>query len=62
MRRSKQKGLIRLEDVAIGGSGSEYDSNYLECTRYMGAFLGKRGVPYHVAWIPRYIDNKKKYR
>lgn len=59
VRHSKQKGLIRLEDVAIGGSGSEYDSNYLECTRYMGAFLGKRGVPYHVAWIPRYIDNKK---
>lgn len=59
VRNSKQKGLLRLEDVAIGGSGTEYDSNYLECTRYMGAFLGKRGVPYHIAWIPRYIDSKK---
>lgn len=59
VRNSKQKGLLRLEDVAIGGSGTKYDSNYLECTRYMGAFLGKRGVPYHVAWIPRYIDSKK---
>lgn len=38
VRNSKQRGLLRLEDVAIGGSGTEYDSNYLECTRYMGAF------------------------
>lgn len=54
-----QKGILRLEDIAIGGSGTEYDSNYLECTRYMGAYLGKKSVPYHVAWIPRYIDKQK---
>lgn len=58
IKKTSQKGILRLEDVSIGGSGKEYDSNYLECTRYIGAFLGARKVPYHVAWIPRYIDKK----
>ena len=26
----------------------------------MGRYLGKKNVPYHIAWIPRYIDPEKK--
>ncbi len=55
-----QKGIIRFEDVASTGTGTEHDSQYLETIRVMGRYLGKKNVPYHIAWIPRYIDPEKK--
>lgn len=57
--KGKQKGILRFEDVKATGTGSEYDSQYLETIRVMGRYLGKKNVPYHIAWIPRYIDPKK---
>ncbi|SFU33631.1 Copper amine oxidase N-terminal domain-containing protein [Clostridium sp. DSM 8431] len=48
-----QKGFLRIEDVAL--TTQSYDKSYLEKLRIMGSFLSKRNVPYHIAWIPRYI-------
>lgn len=58
--KGSQKGIIRFEDVASTGTGTEYDSQYLETIRVMGRYLDKKNVPYHIAWIPRYIDPEKK--
>lgn len=52
----KQVGAIRFEDVTVDGTGSEKSSQYLEALRVMGRRLGDRGVPYYIAWIPRYIN------
>lgn len=54
-----QKGIIRFEDVKSTGTGSEYDSQYLETIRVMGRYLWKKNVPYHIAWIPRYVNPGK---
>ncbi|MPQ44350.1 DUF2334 domain-containing protein [Clostridium tarantellae] len=55
----KEKGILRFEDVAIGGTGKQSDSEYLESIRTMGEYLGKRKIPYNIAWIPRYINPKE---
>ena len=47
-------GYLRLEDVSL--TTSTYDREYLEKLRIMGNFLSKKGIPYHIAWIPRYIN------
>lgn len=57
--KGNQKGIIRFEDVKSTGTGSEYDSHYLETIRVMGRYLGKKNIPYHIAWIPRYVDPGK---
>lgn len=49
----KQKGYLRIEDVAL--TTQPYDKDYLEKLRIMGNFLSNRNVPYHIAWIPRYV-------
>jgi hypothetical protein len=46
--------LIRFEDVTAGG---EYlDADNLEKMRIIADFLFLKSVPFHIAWIPRYID------
>lgn len=40
--KGPQKGIIRFEDVASTGAGTEYDSQYLETIRVMGRYLGKK--------------------
>lgn len=46
--------LIRFEDVT---AGPPYDEALnLEKLRMMADYLFFRSVPFHVAWIPRYID------
>ena len=57
--KGTQKGIIRFEDVASSGTGTLEDSNYLESIRVMARYLGKKNVPYHVSWIPRYINPEK---
>lgn len=47
-------GFLRLEDVALSSEGG--NNGYLEKLRIIGNYLSKRAVPYHIAWIPRYIS------
>lgn len=45
--KALKKGIIRFEDVASTGAGTEYDSQYLETIRVMGRYLGKKcTLPY----------------
>lgn len=46
--------LIRFEDVT---AGEEYlDSDNLEKFRVVADYMFSAGVPFHIAWIPRFID------
>lgn len=46
-------GYIRIEDVAL--STQSYDKEFLEKLRIIGKFLDAKNIPYHIAWIPRYV-------
>lgn len=49
--------LVRLEDVT---AGDEYDNPVnLEKLRIIGDMLYMRGVPFHISWIPRFVDPTK---
>lgn len=48
-----QIGLLRLEDVGL--NSEPYCYNYFEKLRIISDYLNKRKIPYHIAWIPRYI-------
>lgn len=51
---SGRVALIRFEDVT---AGDEYfDSNNLEKFRIVADFMFSAGVPFHIAWIPRFVD------
>lgn len=51
-------GFLRLEDVTANlGSG---DKDYFNKLRVIGKYLCNKGVPYHVAWIPRSMDPPNK--
>ena len=46
--------LIRFEDITAGG---EYlDSDNLEKLRVVADYMYLAGIPFHIAWIPRFID------
>lgn len=49
----KKLGFLRLEDVGV--SSQSYDKDYFERLRIMGNYLNERKVPYHIAWIPRFV-------
>ncbi|WML35990.1 DUF2334 domain-containing protein [Clostridium sp. OS1-26] len=49
--------LIRLEDIAAGGRYSSEES--LEKLRIVCDYLNSEGIPFHIAWIPRYINPSK---
>jgi len=51
--------LIRLEDIGPGGI---YRSSVnLEKLRIISDYLYSSGIPFHVAWIPRYISPDENY-
>lgn len=51
-------GFLRIEDVAL--STESYDKEYLDKLRIISNYLYKRNIPYHIAWIPRYINPSNK--
>lgn len=51
---SEKTALIRLEDIAAGQRYS--NSETLEKLRIISDYLYSQSVPFHVAWVPRYID------
>lgn len=48
-----QIGLIRLEDIGI--SCQSYDDGYFEKLRIIADYMYQKKIPYHIAWIPRYV-------
>lgn len=49
--------LVRLEDVA---AGDPYDNPLnLEKLRIIGDMLKARAAPFHISWIPRYVNPKE---
>ena len=48
-----QIGLIRFEDVGL--SSQPYDKEYFEKLRIIANYMKQKKIPYHIAWIPRYI-------
>ena len=49
-----QIALIRLEDICA--TGENYAKDYFENLRIIGSYLNNKNIPYHIAWIPRYIN------
>lgn len=49
-----QIALIRLEDICA--TGQNYAKDYFENLRIIGSYLNYKNIPYHIAWIPRYIN------
>lgn len=46
--------LIRLEDITAGGTYKSVES--LEKLRIVSDYLYEEKIPFHIAWIPRYIN------
>lgn len=51
---SEKAALLRLEDITAGQRYSS--SETLEKLRIVSDYLYSENVPFHVAWVPRYID------
>ncbi|SHK20413.1 Copper amine oxidase N-terminal domain-containing protein [Clostridium cavendishii DSM 21758] len=49
----KTPGFIRLEDVSA--TNTKFDDEIFERIRIMGDYLNDKGIPYHLAWVPRYV-------
>jgi hypothetical protein len=52
----KRPALIRLEDVTAGSDYSGREE--LQKLRIVADLLTSRGLPFHIAWIPRYMKPK----
>lgn len=56
-RASEKQALIRLEDISTGGP--YYTTEALTELRTIADYLYEVDVPFHVAWVPRYVDPTK---
>jgi hypothetical protein len=54
---SEKTALLRLEDITAGQRYS--NSETLEKLRIISDYLYSQNIPFHVAWVPRYIDPTK---
>ncbi|MHC1681908.1 MAG: DUF2334 domain-containing protein [Clostridiaceae bacterium] len=57
-KKSGRIALIRFEDVTA--RPGYVDAENLEKFRIMGDYLFSSGIPFHVTWIPRFIDPPNK--
>ena len=48
-----QIGLIRFEDVGL--NSQPYGKDYFEKLRIIANYMNEKKIPYHIAWIPRYM-------
>lgn len=48
-----QIGFVRFEDVGL--NSQPYSKEYFEKLRIIANYMYERKVPYHIAWIPRYV-------
>ena len=54
---NRRPALIRLEDVSAGATYTNSES--LEKLRIISDYLYSKDVPFHIAWIPRYMNPEK---
>ncbi len=52
-QNNSKKALIRLEDITAGGIYASSES--MEKLRIVSDYLYEENIPFHVAWIPRYV-------
>ena len=50
----RRVALIRFEDVTAGNG--YLDADNLEKFRVIGDYMFSAGIPFHIAWIPRFVD------
>lgn len=53
-----QIGFIRFEDIGL--SSQYYSKEYFEKLRIISNYMYQKEIPYHIAWIPRYVIPKQK--
>ncbi len=53
-----QIGLIRFEDIGV--NSQPYSKEYFEKLRIIADYMSQKKIPYHIAWIPRYIIPSQK--
>ncbi|OOM77100.1 DUF2334 domain-containing protein [Clostridium sp. BL-8] len=54
----KQIGLIRFEDIGV--NSQPYSKEYFEKLRIIADYINQKKIPYHIAWIPRYVIPSQK--
>jgi len=58
---SNKEALLRLEDITAG-KNYRYDTAEAKYKlRIIADYLYTEGIPFHIAWVPRYIDNEKGF-
>ncbi|MFL0248409.1 DUF2334 domain-containing protein [Candidatus Clostridium stratigraminis] len=55
---SNKTALLRLEDIAAGKTYRYHTAEAKYKLRIIADYLYSKGVPFHAAWVPRYIDNE----
>lgn len=53
---SQKVALLRLEDISAGKTYRYADAESIYKLRIVADYLYSKGIPFHVAWVPRYID------
>lgn len=53
---SKKVALVRIEDVVASPVYRYGNSDNLEKLRIISDYLYSKNIPFHIAWIPRYVD------
>jgi hypothetical protein len=53
---SQKVALLRLEDMTAGKTYRYADAESIYKLRIVADYLYSKGIPFHVAWVPRYID------
>lgn len=56
IKKTEKPALIRLEDIAAGSTYRYVNEGDLYKLRIMADYLYGEGIPFHVAWVPRYVD------
>lgn len=54
--QEQQLAFIRFEDVCV--TSMNYDKDYFENLRIIANYMSENHIPYHIAWIPRYVNVK----
>lgn len=54
--QEQQLEFIRFEDVCV--TSMNYDKDYFENLRIIANYMSENYIPYHIAWIPRYVNVK----
>lgn len=56
---SPKTALIRIEDIGVSKNYRYVNEETLEKLRIVSDYMYSEGIPFHVAWVPRYMDPKR---